>query len=225
MFGIGKNDFGEEPFVSQRMRMVDQQLVPRGIHDAAVLGAMRSVPRHKFVPERYVREAYNDGPLPIGEGQTISQPYVVASMTELLELDGTSTVLEIGTGCGYQTAVLAEIAQRVYSVEVIGGLLEKARRTLDELGYRNIESRVGDGSLGWPEAAPFDAIIVTAAAPKIPRTLVSQLADGGRMVLPLAVGPFGRQDLVKAVKTKRGLETQTLYEVRFVPMVGEVNEP
>ncbi|HWR83390.1 MAG TPA: protein-L-isoaspartate(D-aspartate) O-methyltransferase [Candidatus Deferrimicrobium sp.] len=224
MFGWGKSESEAINFISQRLRMVDEQLVRRGVHDATVLAAMRTVPRHRFVTESYLAEAYSDGPLPIGHGQTISQPYVVASMTENLELDRRSKVLEIGTGSGYQTAILAEVAGKVFSIEVIPELFEQARRLLAELEYGGVEMRLGDGSLGWPEAAPFDAILVTAAAPKIPESLVEQLVEGGRMVLPLAVGGSGRQDLIKIRKRKEGIESQTLYEVRFVPMVGKVED-
>jgi len=222
MFDGNKNGTGDVYHISRRMRMVDEQLVRRGIQDAAVLAAMRSVERHHFVPEQYLAQAYDDGPLPIGEGQTISQPYVVASMTEHLELNPDSKVLEIGTGCGYQTAVLAEITNNVYSIEVIPELLERARKLLHQLGYDRVKTMLGDGTLGWPEEAPFDAIVVTAAAPKIPDHLIDQLVEGGRLVIPLEVGSFGRQDLVKILKTKEGLEKQTLYEVRFVPMRGRV---
>ncbi|MEW5994185.1 MAG: protein-L-isoaspartate(D-aspartate) O-methyltransferase [Candidatus Zixiibacteriota bacterium] len=224
IFGRDRNGQDEVDFISQRLRMVDQQLISRGIRDAAVLNAMRAVPRHKFVPEPYLPEAYADGPLPIGQGQTISQPFVVASMTEELELDRKSRVLEVGTGSGYQSAVLAEIAKDVYSMEVIPELIDGARQTLSELGYTNVHMRVGDGSVGWPEEAPFDGIIITAAAPRIPEKLVEQLVDGGRMILPLSVGSFGRQDLVKIRKKKEGLEQQVLYEVRFVPMVGQIEK-
>jgi len=219
-----KNGAEEVRFISQRMRMVDNQLVRRGIKDAAVLQAMRTVPRHLFVPEQYRHEAYCDGPLPIGEGQTISQPYVVASMTELLELSPGDKVLEIGTGCGYQAAVLAEITDQVYTIEVIPELLQKAQQRFRELGYDHIKTRLGDGSLGWPEETPFDAVIITAAAPRIPDELVKQLAPDGRMVLPLITGMFNRQELVRVRKTGEGLKQETLYEVRFVPMRGRVEQ-
>ncbi|MFQ6007650.1 MAG: protein-L-isoaspartate(D-aspartate) O-methyltransferase [Candidatus Zixiibacteriota bacterium] len=211
-------------FISQRIRMVDDQLVRRGIKDAAVLNAMRTVPRHLFIPEQYRHEAYYDGPLPIGEGQTISQPFVVASMTEHLELEPGDKVLEIGTGCGYQAAVLAEITDKVWSIEMQSGLLNRAREILKELGYDRVKTKLGDGSLGWSEEAPFDAIIVTAAAPRIPDALLEQLKEGGRMVLPLITGMFNRQDLVKIRKTREGMEREVLYEVRFVPMRGKVEE-
>ncbi len=222
MFGFEDSD-SDVQFVSQRMRMVDQQLVRRGIRDGRVLSAMRAVPRHEFIPEGYRQDAYKDGPQPIGEGQTISQPYIVASMTEHLELTEDSKVLEIGTGCGYQTAVLAEITKQVYSIEVVPGLLDKARRILSALGYNWIETRLGDGASGWPEAAPFDGIIVTAAAPQIPPALIEQLAVDGRMVIPVESGYFGSQELVKVTKSADGkINRKVLYEVRFVPMQGDV---
>jgi len=211
-------------FISQRLRMVDEQLVQRGIRDAAVLYAMRTVPRHLFVPEQYRSEAYYDGPLPIGEGQTISQPYVVGSMTEHLELEPGNKVLEIGTGCGYQAAVLSEITDKVFSIEMIPELLQRADKLLHELGYDKIKTKLDDGSGGWREEAPFDAIVITAAAPKIPEVLIEQLVEGGRMVLPLITGSFNRQDLVKIRKTKAGLQKEVLYEVRFVPMRGRVEQ-
>ncbi len=224
MFGRKDNGSDDVLFISQRMHMVNQQLVRRGIRDANVLSAMRTVARHLFVPQQYRAEAYDDGPLPIGSGQTISQPYVVASMTEQLELEPGNKVLEIGTGSGYQTAVLAEITDRVFSIEIVPELLEHAGKLLRQLGYTKVKTILADGSLGWGQEAPFDAIVVTAAAPKIPNTLVEQLVEGGRLVIPLAIGSFGRQDLVKIRKTKDGLEKHTLYEVRFVPMRGKVEQ-
>ncbi len=224
MFGRKDNGSNEVLFISQRMRMVDEQLVQRGIKDAAVLAAMRTVPRHLFIPDQYRHEAYFDGPVPIGEGQTISQPYVVASMTEHLELEPNDKVLEIGTGCGYQAAVLAEITDKVCSMEVIAELMDRANKLLKKLSYDKMKTKVGDGSLGWPEEAPFDAIIITAAAPKIPEALIEQLAEAGRMVLPLITGMFNRQELVKIRRTKDGFEKEVLYEVRFVPMRGKVEQ-
>jgi len=224
MFGRKDNGSDDVLFISQRMHMVNQQLVRRGIRDANVLSAMRTVARHLFVPQQYRAEAYDDGPLPIGSGQTISQPYVVASMTEQLELEPGNKVLEIGTGSGYQTAVLAEITDRVFTIEIVPELLKQAGKLLSQLGYTKVKTMLADGSLGWGQEAPFDAIVVTAAAPKIPNTLVEQLVEGGRLVIPLAIGSFGRQDLVKIRKTKDGLEKHTLYEVRFVPMRGKVEQ-
>lgn len=200
--------------------MVLDQIAARGVTDQSVLAAMRTVPRHEFVPEPDRVEAYADGPLPIGREQTISQPYIVGSMTEMCRLHQTDTVLEIGTGCGYQTAVLAEIAEQVYSVERIGPLQDDARRHLARLGYRNVSLHVGDGFEGWPEHAPYDAIIVTAAAPRVPEKLVEQLAPGGRLVLPL-VRSRGQQ-LVRFTRTEQGLEREEFYAVRFVPMLEDI---
>lgn len=204
-------------FYRQRVAMVLDQIASRGIRDQRVLAAMRIVPRHLFVSETQQEAAYQDGPLPIGFDQTISQPYIVASMTESLTLRSTDRVLEIGTGCGYQTAVLAEVVDRVYSLERLMHLSEQARATLNGLEYTNIHFRVGDGYDGWPDAAPFNAIMVTAAASHIPDALVDQLAIGGRMVLPLVV-PRGQQ-LVLLKRTDRGLDRTDLYGVRFVPLV------
>jgi len=206
-----------------RARMVEVQIARRGIRDQAVLDAMRTVPRHLFVPEGLEHEAYEDGPLPIGCEQTISQPYVVASMTEHMELTYRSRVLEIGTGSGYQAAVLAEIAKEVYTVEIVKKLLEQSRALLEKLHYRNVYCRLGDGYLGWPEHAPFDAIILTAAAPRIPEALIEQLDDNGVIVMPLK-GPIpDTQELIKIRKTKQGLKRTSLYAARFVPMTGKVD--
>jgi len=221
MFEESDNRSTRQQMIALRERMVHDQLVRRGVRNEAVLAAMRTVPRHRFVPERNRAESYKDGPVPIGANQTISQPFIVASMTEHLELSPGSKVLEIGTGCGYQTAVLAEITDQVYSVERIASLHESAARLLAALGYHHVNLRLGDGSLGWSDAAPFDAIIVTAAAPDIPDTLVSQLADSGRMVLPLET-TGGRQDLIKLTRTAGGIVREYLYEVRFVPMLGDI---
>lgn len=199
-------------------RMVEQQLRRQGIADARVLAAMRAVPRHAFVPAEQRASAYDDRPLPIGFGQTISQPYVVAFMTEALALTPSDVVLEIGTGCGYQTAILAELAGQVYTIELVPELAEQARRTLEALGYHNVHVRVGDGSRGWPEHAPFPKIIVTAAPEEVPQALVDQLAVGGTMVVP--VGPRGGdQDLRILRRTDRGVDTGRSLPVRFVPMV------
>jgi protein-L-isoaspartate(D-aspartate) O-methyltransferase len=204
-----------------RREMVDRQIRQRGITDPAVLAAMGEVPRHQFVPEAYRAEAYEDKPLPLGWGQTIYQPYVVALMTSLLKLGDDDTVLEIGTGSGYHTAVLSRIARKVFSIEIIEPIGEEARRRLDRLGYRNVEVRVGDGYQGWPDKAPFDAIILTAAPPHIPQPLVDQLKVGGRMVAP--VGEYF-QDLLVITKTAEGIEKRTVIPVRLVPMTGEVRE-
>ena len=201
-----------------RTRMVEEQLLPRGIEDPAVLHAMEVVPRHLFVADALHAQAYGDFPLPIGHGQTISQPYVVALMTQLLQLTGQEKVLEIGTGCGYQSAILAALCERVYTVERIKPLLARARRTFDQLQIYNIMSKVADGTEGWPENAPFAAIIVTAAGPQIPQPLVDQLADPGIMVLPVG-DPEGQTLMV--VKKEDGTVTITEVEsVRFVKLVG-----
>ncbi len=213
----------EEEQERRRFHMVEEDLAGRDIDDEAVLDAMRSVPRHLFVPERLRDRAYCDGPLPIGEGQTISQPYVVASMTQLLELAPSSKVLEIGTGSGYQAAVLAEIAAEVYSVEVIPELYGATTRLLRELGYSNVHVTLGDGFHGWPEKAPFDGIIITAAAPRIPEQLIEQLRVGRHMVLPVVTMAGWTQQLQRVTRTAKGYTVQKLYDVRFVPMRGEID--
>ena len=202
-----------------RDRMVDTQLVGRGIADPRVLEAMRKVPRHLFVDEALQNQAYGDHPLPIGEKQTISQPYIVALMTEALKLRGHEKVLEIGTGSGYQTAVLAELAERVFSVERIASLSVRARDLLESLGYRNTVLRIGDGTLGWPEEQPFDAIVVTAGAPKIPQPLADQLAMGGRLVGP--AGDQASQELVLLERAPEGIRKSDLGAVRFVALIGK----
>ncbi len=202
-----------------RERMVLQQIETRGVKDPAVLAAMRTVPRHQFVPEDYREAAYNDSPLPIGESQTISQPYIVALMSELLEVRAGDKVLEIGTGSGYQAAVLAEMGVEVFTVEIRRGLCERAEGILGELGYENAHVRCGDGYGGWPEEAPFAGIIVTAAPERIPEPLVDQLAPGARMVIPL--GDFYQQ-LMVIKKTDDGVEERSVIPVRFVPMTGEI---
>jgi len=205
-----------------REQMVKRQIMARGVKDPLVLEAMLKVPRHLFVPEKYRKEAYDDHPLPIGYGQTISQPYIVAYMTEKLGLKGGEKVLEIGTGSGYQAAVLAEIAGEVYTIEIICELAESAEKRLKELGYKNIFVRCADGFFGWPEKAPFDAIIVTAAPEHIPKPLIDQLKPGGKMILPVGKH-FQELVLVKKLKDGR-IEKQTLLPVRFVPMTGEAQE-
>ena len=202
-----------------RERMVAEQIEARDVRDAATLRAMRDVERHLFVPSVHVAEAYEDHPLPIGHGQTISQPYIVAFMTEALGLRGGESVLEVGTGSGYQAAVLAKIAARVYSIEIVEPLAAEARERLARLGYTNVEVRAGDGYLGWPEAAPFDGIMVTAAAPRIPEPLKAQLKDGGRLVIPV-----GEEFQELVVVTRRGetFEERRVLPVRFVPMTGKV---
>lgn len=211
----------EEAYTVMRQQMIDEQIKGRGVTDPRVLEALEAVPRHQFVPEAYRDQAYEDTPLPIGEDQTISQPYIVGLMSTLLELKPTDKVLEIGTGSGYQAAVLSHLADSVYTIEIIPALGERARRVLAELGYHNVHVRIGDGYLGWPEEAPFNAIIVTAAPPRVPEPLIEQLAIGGRMVIP--VGDFD-QDLRVLVKTETGIETRSIIPVRFVPMTGEAQK-
>jgi len=202
-----------------RKRMVTEQLIRRGISDKAVLDVFLKVERDRFIPEELKMNAYADYPVPIGEDQTISQPFIVALMTESLGLTGTERVLEIGSGSGYQTAVLAELAREVYSVERFDGLGERAKRLLDELGYKNIKIKIGDGTLGWPEEAPFDRIIITAASPQIPRPLSEQLKEGGRLILPL--GESFSQVLTLAQKVNGVLNSKGICGCVFVPLVGE----
>ncbi len=201
-----------------RARMVEEQLVARGITDAHVLAAMARVERHRFVEEALQDRAYDDKPLPIGARQTISQPFMVGLMTQALELHGTERVLEIGTGCGYQTAVLAELAANVFSVERISSLAIAARQRLDELAYFNVAIRVGDGTLGWSDEAPFDVILVTAGTPQVPRPLIEQLADGGRIVFP--IGEEELQTLVRIRKEGARLREEYFGDCRFVKLVG-----
>nr|MBN2278484.1 protein-L-isoaspartate(D-aspartate) O-methyltransferase [candidate division Zixibacteria bacterium] len=219
----GKSESGDtaDRYEQMRSRMIEAQIIRRGIKDEKVLEAMRRVPRHLFVPAEYRDDAYNDGPLPIEHGQTISQPYIVAIMTELLQLDSVSKILEIGTGSGYQAAVLAEISDSVYSIDIIPELARKADSLLDSLGYTSIQVRAGDGYLGWPEAAPFDAIIVTAAAPQIPQPLLDQLKPTGRMVIP--VGDYS-QELLLITRDRDNIIKKSVIPVRFVPMTGEVQK-
>lgn len=212
---------GEEAhFAGERRRMVQEQLSSsgHGITDARVRAAMGKVPRHQFVPAGLRPRAYDNGALPIGYGQTISQPFVVAFMTEQLDLQPTDRVLEIGTGSGYQAALLAELAGEVYSIEILEALAQRAGADLKQLGYTNVQLRVGDGCLGWPDAAPFDAIVVTCAPEQRPQPLLEQLRDGGRMIIP--VGPDGRQKLMLIRKQGRHLEERAVLPVRFVPMTG-----
>ncbi len=197
--------------------MVEEQIVARGVRDKRVLEAMRKVPRHLFVPEGFVHQAYDDNPLPIGQGQTISQPYIVAAMSEALHVEKNHRVLEIGTGSGYQTAILAELAQMVWSVEIIEELSSRARQVLNRLDYRNIRFRIGDGNIGWPEFAPYDRIIVTAAAENFPYKLTEQLVEGGRIVVP--VGYSGGQALILGVKHGKRVVQRPLMDVVFVPLV------
>ena len=203
----------------QREEMVRSQIEARGITDPGVLAALRKVPRHFFVSEALRDQAYGDFPLPIGDQQTISQPYIVAEMTQALQLSREDRVLEIGTGSGYQAAIIAEVAFRVYTIERIHSLLVKARNLFDKLHYHNIVTRYSDGTAGWIEESPFDAIIVTAGAPKIPTPLVKQLVVGGRMVVP--VGDQHSQDLIKLYKDEDGIHKSNLGGCRFVKLVGE----
>lgn len=214
-----------DAFARARARMVQSQLAApaRDIANARVLAAMGKVPRHEFVPERLRGEAYADSPLPIGHGQTISQPYIVAFMTEQLDPQPGQRVLEIGTGSGYQAAVLAEVVGEVYTIEIVEALAQRAAADLARLGYTSVHTRAGDGYRGWPEAAPFDAIIVTCAPEAVPQPLVDQLKDGGRMIIP--VGPLWDQELILLRKAGGKLERQRVLPVRFVPMTGEAAKP
>ena len=205
-----------------RVDMVEKQIRARGVRDPRVLAAMRVVPRHAFVPPELAAAAYDDLPLPIGEGQTISQPYMVASMTEALELSGAESVLEIGTGCGYQTAVLSLLAREVYSMESRLPLAEAARQRLAALGYQNVQVLAGDGTLGWPDDKFFDAILVTAAAPEVPPPLMAQLAEGGRLVLPMG-GPE-EQRLMRLHRRAGVISTERFYPCRFVPLIGRYGQ-
>jgi len=208
-------------FRNQRAAMVQNQIMARGVKDVRVISSMMSVPRHQFVPHQYIKSAYDDSPLPIGHGQTISQPFIVAYMTEVLNLNEASTVLEIGTGSGYQTAVLSPIVQKVYSIEIIPELAGTAAERLKRLGYDNVEIGVGDGYYGWTQYAPYDAVIVTAAAGHIPPPLLEQLKKNGRMVIPVG-GSFLFQNLVLVEKDKTGhITTRNLLPVRFVPLTGK----
>ncbi|UCE22138.1 MAG: protein-L-isoaspartate(D-aspartate) O-methyltransferase [Candidatus Aminicenantes bacterium] len=203
-------------FLEKRERMVGTQIEPRGVKDEKVLAAMRKVPRHLFVPENMKFYAYQDEPLLIGEGQTISQPYIVAYMSEALQLKGHERVLEVGTGSGYQAAILAEIVKEVFSVELLESLSLHAQDVLKKLSYKNIHFKIGDGTLGWKEHAPYDAIIVTAAPPKVPKALQDQLITGGRMVIPVG---SAFQELVLVTKEKRKFKKKKLLPVRFVPLI------
>ncbi|MEO0096270.1 MAG: protein-L-isoaspartate(D-aspartate) O-methyltransferase [candidate division WOR-3 bacterium] len=199
--------------------MVKEQIIGRGVKDERVIDAMLRVPRHLFVDKTYYHQAYNDYPLPIGNGQTISQPYMVAVMTELLELKGNESVLEIGTGSGYQTAILALLCNRVFTIERISELSFRARKILNELGFNNINFLVGDGSVGWPDYAPYDGIIVTAGAPETPRALIDQLADKGKLVIPIGGEYFQTLNVIK--KHKGVITRKELFECTFVPLVGK----
>ncbi len=206
-------------FTSRRRDMIERQIMARGVTDPLVIKAMDQVPRHLFVSEALVDSAYEDFPLPIGEGQTISQPYIIAEMTQNLELKGGERVLEIGTGSGYQAAVLSKIVYKVYTVERNNALFLQTRKLFDRLKYHNIVTRYSDGTQGWKQEAPFDAIIVTAGGNQIPPPLVDQLAEGGCLVMP--VGGQLTQDLIKLRKTRNGVETQSLGGCRFVKLIGQ----
>jgi protein-L-isoaspartate(D-aspartate) O-methyltransferase len=216
--GQGEGALDEAALSQQRQRMVAGQMEARGIKDPLVLAALKDVPRHRFVPEAVRDKAYIDSPLPIGEGQTISQPYIVALMTEAIRPKKGMKVLEVGTGSGYQAAVLSHCVAEVDTIEILPGLGRRAERLLRELGYRNVHVRIGDGYDGWPERAPFDAILLTAAPGRVPRPLLDQLRVGGRLIAPVG---RGEQDLQVIIKTERGLVTQTIAAVRFVPMTGK----
>jgi protein-L-isoaspartate(D-aspartate) O-methyltransferase len=218
VLGTG-NGWQEARAARERERMVEEQLVRRGISDARVLEAMRKVPRHRFVEEALRDRAYGDHPLPIGEGQTISQPYMVAAMTQLLRLTGSEKVLEIGTGSGYQTAILAELTRRVCSIERLPGLATRARRILEELGYTNAVVKTADGTYGWPDEAPFDRILVAAGAPAVPMPLFQQLAEGGRLVVP--IGDPQAQTLHVVEKVEGQMRTSTDCGCVFVKLVGK----
>ncbi|MEO0094136.1 MAG: protein-L-isoaspartate(D-aspartate) O-methyltransferase [candidate division WOR-3 bacterium] len=221
--GKTKLKANDNDYTQKRKRMVKEQIAARGVTDQRVLKAMEKVPRHWFVPEPLRVDAYGDFPLPIGEGQTISQPYIVARMTELLQLKGDEKVLEIGTGSGYQAAVLALLTKEVYTIEIIENLAKAAKERLQDLGYNNVKVKFGDGYLGWTEYAPFDAIIITCAPPFLPDSLVRQLKDGGRIVAPMGEE---NQTQILTVFQKQGEKLlKTEYEpVRFVPMTGKIEE-
>lgn len=213
----------EEAYQAERQRMVETQIAGRGVRNRRVLEAMRSVPRHAFVQPEYHDLAYTDGPLPIGSGQTISQPYIVALMSELLELRGTESVLEVGTGSGYQAAILAHLGREVHTIERYANLARYAARILADLGLDNVHVHVGDGSLGLPEQAPFEAIMVTAAAPRLPQALLEQLQEGGRLVIP--VGSRGGQYLERWQRHGQEFAQESILPVAFVPLVGEQGWP
>ena len=219
--GCHEKQAAVDDFVGERERMVQEQLMPRGIHEERVLAAIAKVPREEFVPPEARAASYTDQPLPIGYGQTISQPFVVGFMTEQLQLKRDDRVLEIGTGSGYQAAILAELVAEVYSIEIIEPLAKNAEATLARLGYKNVQVKAGDGYKGWPERAPFDAVIVTCAPSHVPQPLVDQMKEGGRMIIP--VGGLGEQKLYLLEKKNGQLEQRAVLPVRFVPMAGEAD--
>lgn len=215
----------QKRYGAQVNSMIENQILKRGVKDSRVLKAMSTTPRHEFVPQDLAHQAYSDGPLPIGFKQTISQPYIVAAMTEAAQLKAKSKVLEIGTGSGYQAAVLSGLVKDVYTIEILQGLATQAKEKLVELGYRNIHTRIGDGYKGWTEEAPFDAIIVTAAPNHIPPALKEQLKVGGRLIIPVGES-FQKLLRITKIKTKKGIEykQESLLPVRFVPMTGEADQ-
>src|SRR5271154_379839 len=213
-----KEGSGEDEFAVQRVEMIERQLRRRGVHDAGVLAAMAAVRREEFVPKEFRQRAYEDAPLPIGEGQTISQPYIVAAMTVALHVRSNERVLEIGTGCGYQAAILSRLAKIVYTIESRSELASSAAARLERLSYENVHVHCGDGTLGLPELAPFDAILVAAGAPAVPEPLPAQLAEGGRMILP--VGDAENQELLCLQRRGNFFETRILDACRFVPLIG-----
>lgn len=221
--GCGQNASSVSDFAAQRQQMVQRQLMTRGINDARVLAAMAKVPREEFVAPESRAASYEDGPLPIGYGQTISQPYIVAFMTDQLRPKQSDRVLEVGTGSGYQAAILAELVSEVYSIEIVEPLAKSAEATLQRLGYKNVHLKIGDGYQGWPEEGPFDAIIVTCAPDKVPQPLVDQLKDDGRMVIP--VGDRFAQQLYLLEKKNGQLKQSATLPVRFVPMTSEAAKP
>jgi len=213
---------GADPFSSARRQMVREQIEARGVRDPHVLEAMRQVPRHLFVPPGLRARAHEDNPLPIGEGQTISQPYIVAFMSEAALLRPGDRILEVGTGSGYQAAILSSMGVRVFSIEILPILAETARRNLEAAGFGEVSVRTGDGYRGWAEEAPFDAILVTAAPDQVPEPLLEQLKLGGRIVIPLGTG---NQELIRMTRTEHGFDRESLLPVRFVPMTGEARQP
>jgi len=219
IFKIGGNSMNKDNYAFERLQMVESQLKARGIKDPKILEVINKTPRHLFVPENIRKYAYEDQPLDIGYGQTISQPYIVAFMTEAANLEPNAKVLEIGTGSGYQTAILAGLCKEVYTIEFIKELGTQAKKQFMELGYNNVHTRIGDGYKGWPEAAPFDVIIATAAPEELPTELIKQLKESGRLIVP--VGGTSSQNLMRITRTKDGIKKEDLLSVRFVPMVKE----